>query len=324
MASKHTSVLSAAFFSAALLGATSMVALVPFADAAYAKGGNDGGNGGGNSGGNGKGGRGSEASGKGGSGKADHSKSDKAAKSIDAGKKRVPQADVTTTSPRPATRTTKLHKHPDLTEVLGAHPSELGALNAANASPQALANASPNSRVGRIAAYRDAVLGRADLLSEYELTRAELDATTPPARDPDAISVDLAQLDADAGLVADDLAAARAELAAAPVDADTTALEAEIEALEGEAEAISTERATVQSELDAANDYTDLVEEEAELRDAIANQPEVEQSLLEAAANKPVTPGVVTTVNELLGLDPVELVAPDAPLAPVVVVPVAE
>lgn len=105
--------------------------------------------------------------------------------------------------------------------------------------PQALANANPNSRVGRIAASRDAVLGRADLLSKYELTRAELDATTPPARDPDAISVDLAQLDADAGLVAGDLAAARAGLAAAPVGTDTTALQAEIETLEGEIEAIS-------------------------------------------------------------------------------------
>ena len=34
----------------------------------------------------------------------------------------------------------------------------LGALNAAHASPNAFANASPNSRVGRIAAYRDAAL----------------------------------------------------------------------------------------------------------------------------------------------------------------------
>ena len=34
--------------------------------------------------------------------------------------------------------------------------SKLGALNAAHASAKALANASPNSRVGKIAAYRDA------------------------------------------------------------------------------------------------------------------------------------------------------------------------
>ena len=320
MASKHISVLSAAFFSAALLGAASIAVTIPFAEAAHAKGGNDGGNGGGN----GNGGRGSEASGKGASAKADRSTSGKAAKSDDATKKRVPQADMTTTSPRPASRKVKLNKTPDLAEVLGAHPSELGALNAANASPRALAKANPKSRVGRIAAYRDAVLGRADLLSDYDLTRAALDAATPPARDPDAISADLTQYDADIDLAAADLAAARAELAVAPVGTDTTALQGEIAALEGEVEAISIERATVRAELDAANDYANLVEEEAELREAIANQPALEQSLLEAAANKTVTPGVVTSVNDLLGLDPVELVIPNAPLAPVVVVPVTE
>ena len=328
MTSKHTSILSATLLSAALLGAVSMAATLSYVGVAHAKGGNEGGNGGGNgggnSGGNGNGGRGSEASGKGGSAKTDRGTKGKAAKSVDSTRKRVSEVEMTTTNLRPATRSVKLHKTPDLAEALGAHPSELGALNAANASPQALANANPNSRVGRIAAYRDAVLNRTDLLSDYDLTRAALDAASPPARDPDAISVDLAQLDADAGLAATDLAAAREVLAAAPVGTDTTALKAEIEALEGEAQAISIERATVQAELDAANDYADLVDEEAELRDAIANQPELELSLLEAAANKPVTPGVVTTVNEHLGLDPVELVIPDAPLAPAVVVPVTD
>src|SRR5262245_38138027 len=37
-----------------------------------------------------------------------------------------------------------------------ASASELGALNAAHVSPTALANASPNSRVGKIAAYKEA------------------------------------------------------------------------------------------------------------------------------------------------------------------------
>src|SRR5215472_16824016 len=39
-----------------------------------------------------------------------------------------------------------------------ASASDLGALNAAHASPQALAHANPNSRVGRIAAYKNAAL----------------------------------------------------------------------------------------------------------------------------------------------------------------------
>ena len=328
MTSKHTSILSATLLSAALLGAVSIAATLPFVGVAHAKGGNEGGNGGGNgggnSGGNGNGGLGSEASDKGGSAKADRGTKGKSAKSDVSTKKRVSEVEVTSTSPRSTTRTVELNKTSDLAEALGAHPSELGALNAANASPQALANANPNSQVGRIAAYRDAVLSRPDLLSDYDLTRAALDAASPPARDPDAISVDLAQLDADASLAAADLAAAREELAAAPVGTDTTALVAETEALEGEAQAISIERATVQAELDAASNYADLVDEEAELRDAIANQPELELSLLEAAANKTVTPGVVTSVNSLLGMDPAELVVPDAPLAPAVVVPVTD
>lgn len=40
----------------------------------------------------------------------------------------------------------------------GSDASSLGALNAAHASENALAHANPNSRVGKIAAYRDAVL----------------------------------------------------------------------------------------------------------------------------------------------------------------------
>src|SRR5215470_12778943 len=39
-----------------------------------------------------------------------------------------------------------------------ADASDLGALNAAHASPQALAHANPKSRVGRIAAYKEAEL----------------------------------------------------------------------------------------------------------------------------------------------------------------------
>ena len=39
----------------------------------------------------------------------------------------------------------------------GSTASKLGALNAAHASPNALAHASPNSRVGKIAAYKDSV-----------------------------------------------------------------------------------------------------------------------------------------------------------------------
>ena len=47
----------------------------------------------------------------------------------------------------------------DLKGTKGAMASTLGALNAAHASPNALAHASPNSRVGHVAAYKEAVNG---------------------------------------------------------------------------------------------------------------------------------------------------------------------
>ena len=323
MKSTRKNILSAAFFSAALLGAMSIAATVPFTNAAYAKGGDEGGNGGGNSGGNGGGNSGgngggnsggnsggSEASGTGGSAKTDRGTSGDATQ---------PRASRSATA-----RPEKLDKNTDLAGILGVNPSELGALNAAHASPTALANASPNSRVGRIAAYREAVLGRSDLISDYDLARATLDAATQPARNLDTISGDLAQLDADIDLAASDLADLRDKLAIAPEGTDTTALKGEIAALEGEVGALSVERTAVQSELAVANDYAELAEREVELREAIADQPATELSLLEAAANKPVTDDIVVKVNDLLGLDPVVLILPDAPLPPVIEVPVTE
>ena len=73
----------------------------------------------------------------------------------------------------------------------GALASELKGLNAAHASEQAFANASPNSRVGRIAAYRDAVLGAAaagTALGEAEEALAAFDAAEPEG--PSAAEID--------------------------------------------------------------------------------------------------------------------------------------
>ncbi len=47
--------------------------------------------------------------------------------------------------------------HADADAASGGGASGLGALNAAHASPSALANASPNSRVGKVEAYKDAL-----------------------------------------------------------------------------------------------------------------------------------------------------------------------
>ena len=130
----------------------------------------------------------------------------------------------------------------------GALASELKGLNAAHASEQAFANASPNSRVGRIAAYRNAVIGAAaagTALGDAEAALAAFDAELPDgptAADLDAQIAaydDLAELTPeqeaerallmeayDAAVIAEaERAAAREELATA---VETAASEAEL------------------------------------------------------------------------------------------------
>ena len=102
---------------------------IPSAHAAKGGNGNSGGNSNGNSGGNANAGGNSSSSSK--SEKSSSAKAEKTAK-----------AEV---------KAEKVEKISN-----GDIASKLGALNAAHASATALANASPNSRVGKIAAYRDA------------------------------------------------------------------------------------------------------------------------------------------------------------------------
>ena len=154
----------------------------------------------------------------------------------------------------------------------GSTASKLGALNAAHASEQALANASPNSRVGRIAAYAAAVeAGR-----EADDARAALDALDPVAGE---------DLDA----ARDEVERLRAELEEVPGD---EAIQEELEA----AEASLAELEERQEEYEAAE--TALADAEA-----LAEEAGDPMDLLQAAANKPVDEEVVRAVNELLGLE---------------------
>lgn len=154
----------------------------------------------------------------------------------------------------------------------GSTESKLGALNAAHASEQAFANASPNSRVGRIAAYAAAVeAGR-----EADDARAALDALDPVAGE---------DLDA----ARDEVERLRAELEEVPGD---EAIQEELEA----AEASLAELEERQEEYEAAE--TALADAEA-----LAEEAGDPMDLLQAAANKPVDEEVVRAVNELLGLE---------------------
>lgn len=156
----------------------------------------------------------------------------------------------------------------------GATASKLGALNAAHASPTALQNASANSRVGRVAAYLDAMKAAgqydealADLEGMDEVTQGDIDAAAAVV---ESLEVDLGQLPADD-----------------PARAD---LEAEL----AEAQATLTDVET------AYADYQEASKAVEELEDSVDGDP---KDLLEAAANKPVDDDVKAAVDALLGLD---------------------
>ena len=160
----------------------------------------------------------------------------------------------------------------------GSIRSRLGALNAANASPQAFANASANSRVGRIAAY----------VAAFEAAAA-VDAARERANAVDA--VDAAAL----AEAKDALAAAKDAfegLAADATDAESAAARANVETAQN---ALVTLEAR-QAEFDAAQGAL----AEAEIAAETAGDP---RETLEAAANKPVNDEVVAAVNSILGLE---------------------
>jgi hypothetical protein len=122
-------------------------------------------------------------------------------------------------------------------ENRGSTASELGALNAAHASDTALANASPNSRVGKIAAYKEAELAAkaaaADVAAADQAVadaQAKLDAALAANADDDPLNdVDQATIDGLTQGVADAQAAAEtadATAAAAQDEADAALVNA--------------------------------------------------------------------------------------------------
>jgi hypothetical protein len=163
-----------------------------------------------------------------------------------------------------------------------ASPSQLGRLNASHASMTALAHAAPNSAVGRIAAYRTAMLAAGASLAT--LSSARTGVTT--AQDRLAAAQDVERRAQDA------LDAAQAAFQAAPSDATraaVTSAEAALAAAQhleslAQAQLADATAAVAQAEQDR----------QAALRDAAA--------ALQSAANKPITESVVNQVNANLGL----------------------
>ena len=181
-----------------------------------------------------------------------------------------------------------------------AHPSELGALNAAHANENALANASPNSRVGRIAIYRDTVLAGQQLETDLSLEQETLAGMLEPTRPSDEISDEISQSMtnvSDAQTALADLLTLQAESPDDPTIAESV-LAAQLEVDE-----LAANLTSLQAELDDTYAYESQQEVISGLNDQLADQPALETSTLEAAANKPVTEAVELAVKELLGLD---------------------
>ncbi len=197
---------------------------------------------------------------------------------------------------RPAVRT----KGNKMADLLGAHPSELGALNAANASATALANASPNSRVGRIANYRDTVLAGEPLREELAEQLEELAGLEPPERTLPEIEEDL---ETALGDVQENQERVE-ELEQALEEAGGTdpEIEEQLEEARSDLESSVNEAQDLNDERQAAVEYEEATAEVQELADQVEEQELTEREALEAAANKPVTDAVEEEVKLLLGL----------------------
>ncbi len=306
MKKSTTRILKACSLSVALLGSAAFVMAFSMPDAAHAKSGNEGSDGGGNDngGGNGNGGNGNGGGngnaggngngngGNGGNGAGNPSADDGAT----TGGKTKPAVSGASTKPAKV----KTAKGKGLASVLGVSAAELGALNAAHASPNALKNASPNSRVGRIAAYRDAVVDGQELQADLDEKTALLEGMTPPDRPSADIETDLAnaqtELQSKAQAVSDlEQALVDAGGADEQIETDLESARADLETAQGAVEDLQAEQA-------AAAAYEALEAEVDALEQKVADQPAVERSLLEAASNKPVTDEVEAAVKKLLGL----------------------
>lgn len=279
---KNTTVkiLRACSLSLALAGSAALVLSTAMPTPVYADNGKGNGNGGNGNGGNGNGGNGNGNGGNGNSAKSEKSGGSSKSKS-----------DKSTAKAEKSKKTVKKAKKKPVTEELGVSPSELGALNAAHASPTALANAAPNSRVGRIAAYKAAVLEGEELAGDLAEKQDLLESLTTPEL---AAAQDI--------LDAANAEVVRLEQELAEAGGVDPVIEAELALARDEATLAAEAVDLLVSELDDPEGYLALTDEVATLEQQLEDQPELERSLLEAAANKPVTDEVEAAVKELLGL----------------------
>ncbi len=176
-----------------------------------------------------------------------------------------------------------------ISNLLGVHPSELGALNAANASANALANAAPNSRVGRIKLYADAVLAGQDLEDELLAALAAVEGKTRPTQSSEELAEAIE-------LIEGDLVPLRAELEG--LDAENPEHADQIADLTNEIGNLELELLELQDAQATAQEFETVDNAESELADQLLEQ----RSALEAAANKDVSDAIEAAVQKILGI----------------------
>lgn len=276
---------TAVALSALILGPLAPVSFEFGATPAFAKG-----NGGGNGGGNGKGGN---SGSKGGAGKANAGGKAKGAGNV---AKAAAGTAVT------ATATTVAIAEPVETapNAHGKMASELKGLNAYHASETAFANASPNSQVGRIAAYREAALetvaageAAAEAAAALEEATAALSASEQALADLDQNYSGRTTAEIDADIAALDPAATDYQSSLDALNAERTA-----------AETYETDRAALETEI-ATNEaaVADAETATADAETALADAELAEGEALTTAANgRTLSDPAIDFLREQLGL----------------------
>ena len=174
-----------------------------------------------------------------------------------------------------------------------------GALNAANASPNALANASPNSRVGKIAIYAAEVGITQELIAELEAAQDVLDGLEEPMRDIEDIDMALDEARAQKSALEDQLADLNAALDGAE---DPAAIQAQIDEANAALETTNTTISDLEQERADGEAYAAAEKEVERLEGEVEGQADTQRAALEDAANKEVTDEVEIAVQKLLGI----------------------
>lgn len=148
--------------------------------------------------------------------------------------------------------------------------AELGKLNAAHASPEALQHASPKSIVGAISAYKSATVTAQAAVNKYTTLVSQDNAT----------------------VTADQVTLSNAQNALTALQNSTTATQAQLMTAQ-------TAVTNAQTALNAAT--TQLTSDKASLASAQAAIVSA-QTTLASRTNKPLTPTVIAQLNALLGI----------------------